>query len=524
MARHAHVIVLALLLVGCAQVGTISGGPKDERAPAPILDKMVPANATINYTGNSFEIPFDEYFQLNNPSQTIRMVPPHATIMAEVNKKTLTLSWEDTLEANTTYAIYLNGTVKDLNEGNDSTLQFVFSTGNRIESISYSMAVSDAFTGEPLDEVTVALFDSVTQKLKSFSKTKNGVATMNYLSPGTYSTVAFKDENQNLEADKNEMVGFPLGGTVTIDSSYFDSIPIRAYTPHPDQKYRIKTFVSPGAFLLEHTSSLDLYGIVDAEINGKKAEFFRDSAKDVYYLVAADTLGQRPAKVAIAHRTDSTIFNDTLTYRFRNNERNRPVRITPLHGSGTIAPGDSLRYEVFTPITEIHDSLISVLSLEDSTTISSYIITQENHSFSVRFAPEVTGKLRIDFEAGALQTLSGSNMAFAQTVTLGESSDFGTLLVDLSAYSGAILLELIKGSKTIRSVALNDPVDPIQLSNIEPGSYTFRVIHDANQNKIWDVGNLQKNIQPERVDVYSKPIKVRANWEVEAPLNPRRDE
>jgi uncharacterized protein (DUF2141 family) len=524
MARNPHVVFIALLLMGCAQVGTISGGPKDERAPAPILDKMVPASATVNYTGNSFEIPFDEYFQLNNPSQTIRMVPPHATVIAEMKKKTLFLSWVDTLEANTTYAIYLNGTVKDLNEGNDSTLQIVFSTGNTIDSISYSIAVSDAFSGEALDNMTVALFDSETEKLKSFSKTKNGVATLNYLSPGTYSVLAFQDENQNLEVDNNEMIGFPLGGAVTIDSSYFDSIPIRAYTPHASQKFEVKTFVSPAAFLLEHTASLNLYGLIDAEINGKKANFFRDLSKDAYYLVASDTLGQNPAQVVVSHQTDSTIFRDTLTYRFRSNERNRPVRITPLHRSSTIAPGDSLKYELFTPIDDIRDSMISVQLLSDSTFTSSYTLKKSGHSFSMAFDPQVSGSVRIQFAAGALQTPSGPNLAFAETVTLGKAEDFGTLLIDLSAYNEPILLELIQGQKSIRSIALSKPIEPIRLSNIPPGTYTFRVIRDTNQNKIWDIGNLQNYTQPERVDVYSKPIKVRANWEVEAPLNPRRHE
>ena len=127
-------------------MGTITGGPRDETAPKPVEELMEPKNATTNYTGNSFVIPFDEYFQLNNPAQTIRMVPPHATVQAEMRKKTLYLSWEDTLEANTTYAIYLNGTVKDLTEGNDTTLQIVFSTGPVLDTTSYTLAIVDAFT------------------------------------------------------------------------------------------------------------------------------------------------------------------------------------------------------------------------------------------------------------------------------------------------------------------------------------------------------------------------------------------
>ena len=64
------------------------------------------------------------------------------------DKKTVTLTWEDTLENNTTYSIYLNETVQDITESNDSLMVFVFSTGDYIDSLSYQVKVIDAFTSQ----------------------------------------------------------------------------------------------------------------------------------------------------------------------------------------------------------------------------------------------------------------------------------------------------------------------------------------------------------------------------------------
>jgi len=523
MARKSYVIFVSLLLVGCAQVGTLTGGPKDKSAPAPIEEEMIPGNASTNYMSNSFVIPFNEYFQLNNPLQTIRMVPPHATIEAEVKKKTLFLSWEDTLEINTTYAIYLNGTIKDLNEGNDTTIQIVFSTGDVIDSIKYRVAVTDAFTGDALSDITVALFDAKTEKLKSFAKSSNGIAELNYLSPGTYRMVAFEDENLDLEVDKGERVGFPESQTIQIDSTYFDSIPIRAFTPHPKQRFSVESFVPPGAFALKGSASLEHFGLDEAYVNGTKSDFFLNKSKDTYFVVSPDTLGGSTAEIAISHRTDSTNVLDTLMYRFRPLDLSKPAKLKPLHQKN-IAPGDSLSYELYGNIEGWNDSLIKLMLIKDSVVISNYNIASDGHRLYISLDESIAGDVSVSLKNGAVQTIFGATQIFLETVTIGSESDYGTLNIDLSGYEEPILIELIKGGSVMKSIPLENGSDLLSLKKLEPGSYTFRVIRDENANQLWDIGEYATLRQPEKVDIYSKPVKVRANWEVEVSLNPLENE
>ena len=191
MARLSFIVFLSLLLIGCAQVGTISGGERDTAAPIP-TENVSPPNATTNFSANEIEIPFNEYFILNDPRSTIRIVPPHAKLETRVKKKTLFISWEDTLQENTTYAIYMNGAVKDYTEGNDSIMQYVFSTGDIIDSLSLNLAVVDAFDNKGAKDIIVALYDPASNELLNFGQTdNNGVVSLRYLAAKTYNLFCF---------------------------------------------------------------------------------------------------------------------------------------------------------------------------------------------------------------------------------------------------------------------------------------------------------------------------------------------
>jgi hypothetical protein len=45
-----------------------------------------------------------------------------------------------------------------------------------------------------------------------------------------------------------------------------------------------------------------------------------------------------------------------------------------------------------------------------------------------------------------------------------------------------------------------------------------RIIYDTNANGKWDGGNLLKRVQPEKISMLSKQIKVISDWELEENL------
>lgn len=55
---------------------------------------------------------------------------------------------------------------------------------------------------------------------------------------------------------------------------------------------------------------------------------------------------------------------------------------------------------------------------------------------------------------------------------------------------------------------------------VNPGTYYFRVIADANDNGIWDTGNYASDQQAEMVYYYPEKIECKAHWPVEKSWNP----
>ncbi len=518
MAGKYFIVVFVALLAGCAQVGRISGGSKDTIAPKPLMDEMIPSNATTNYTGNSFVIPFDEYFTLVNPLQTVRMVPPHATVDATVQKKTLTLTWEGNLEPNTTYAIYLNGTVKDVTENNDTTLQFVFSTGDQIDSISYSVAIMDAFTHEPLSDVTLVLSDAETGKLVSFAKSKAGKAQLNYLHKGTYKLLAFEDENADLEWQTNERLGFPETATISIDSNQFDSVPMRVFSPAQPLIYERVTFLAPGAFSVESNHLFDTLPNFSPFINGTSVDAYVLEEKKLTVFSPAALEGAS-AKITLETGTENEMRSDTLSYRFKKDEQTTPITIFS-NQKAKLSPNESAVFSINALITSVDTSKIHITNQADTSEIPTDSAIFHLNKFDVHFDRHLVQNIKIRFDEGAVSSAYGDSKAFVATLSLGSEEDFGTLLLDASAYSGPLVVQLLLRNEVMETITTDGTNARLEFADVPPGTYTFRVIQDENGNGYWDGGSFPDLQQPERIDTYSKPVKVRANWSVEVPLKP----
>ena len=517
MARYPHLILLfgVLLLTGCAQVGTITGGPTDEFAPKPTED-VSPPNATLNFKANEIKMPFDEYFKLNDPRNTIRIVPPHATIETRVKGKTLYLSLSETLQENTTYAIYFNNALKDLSEGNDSLMQYVFSTGNVIDSLTYSVSVVDAYTGLPVENCIVALFDPESQDLLNFTQTtKSGEATLRYLSARTYSLIAFKDENNNLNYESNERVGFFDDSLLVIDSSLVSNDPIRLFSPAKRPKVSSLTYVSPGSFLLGATSPLT------------EATLLWDGTPltaDQYHPITPDSLQLffDESKLSAGELIVSTpLFSDTISYRVLENQKKGKIELKSAVTPAVFGPEDTVAFVVNSAITQIDTARIHFFHKKDSSKIAVEQLTfSQNRLYAFIDREEGTQDIFVELDSACVRTQNGTNAGTTIPIALYPERKFGSILLNASYYKQPIIIEVLQGKTSVRTLHVSDPSKPISLKWLTPGPYTFRVILDRNENGKWDTVNFTDRLQPEEIATYSSPTQVRGNWSVDVELIP----
>lgn len=506
---------LCILLFGCAQVGTISGGEKDISAPKPVEGKTTPPSASTNFSTNEIRITFDEFFKLNNPAQNIKMVPPHAQIDAEMKGKVLSLSWKDTLKSNQTYAVYLNGAVKDLTEGNDSIMQYVFSTGSVLDSLNYVVSVADAYSNTTLEKILVALFDPETKELINFGQTNNkGVATLTYLSAGTYELIAFHDLNGDLELQPNEPIGFSSNGNITVhpDSSNYMVDPLLLFSPEKEPEIRTIKYFAPGSIVIGSTREIvneTLY------LNGVKvdsSQYVQLSEDSLKVFVNSDTSFR--AEIIL----NSDFVNDTVSCRVVKG-RKRPVLIKCVNSDKTFAPSESIRFEVGDFISAIDTSNVVILNEKDSSLISNDVISWEKNEITLNIPREEFMEINLEFKDGAIQTLNGVAYKTNFSITLNPARKYGNIVVTMD-YETPIILELFDRKGLVEKWTLDAPNTPLTISELSPGNYTFRVVLDENGNGKWDTGNYKLRKQPEIIEYYTKPTTVRANWDVEIELIP----
>jgi len=211
--------LLALALVSCARQGAPTGGPKDTTPPS--VDTLYSTrNYSTRFKPSKIELRFDEWVTLSDAANQIVVSPPLAKRPEVILRgKTVTLAFDpsEQLRDSATYTINFGTAVKDLHEGNSAKdLRFVFSTGDLIDSLRVSGRVADALSGEPVENISVMLYDiaadSVVRKSRPyyFSRTdKSGRFDIRNVKAGRFKVAAIEDADQNLRWDgENEKIAF----------------------------------------------------------------------------------------------------------------------------------------------------------------------------------------------------------------------------------------------------------------------------------------------------------------------------
>jgi uncharacterized protein (DUF2141 family) len=515
MAFKAILSVLAIALLGsCAQVGILSGGAEDTKAPRPIEALTSPPNQTTQFNQNGFSMTFDEFIQLNNPQQTVIVSPADIKPELSIEGKSVKVQWKDTLKSNTTYVVYLNGTVKDISEGNDTLITYVFSTGNHIDSLRFKIPVVDAFTSKPLKDITVGLFlDSLSSKPVYFARTSMlGWADFQYLKPGKYLVRAFEDKNKDLTMQETEPLGF-RNEAVLIDSSYKDSTALRLFTPLTEKGIKSFRFQAPGSFTVTGNSSLRSSTII---VNGQALDssnilFHQDDSLQFFFHPTGTT--------KFSLRIEKKGMTDSATVRILEKNKTTALQLRSSFNTGYLAPTDSIQFQVNDLVAVLDTSLLLVRKLPSGDTLrATYTVSKNTLGISVNRVG--VKQLLISAKKGALKGTTGSmSDSLSSIIELKSEKDFGGISFSLDNVNTPAIVQLIKDGKVLRELSVLDKGKQ-RLNMLQPGEYQFRVIEDANENKCWDTGDLLKGIQPEIVRQFSSPVVVRSNWEVDVKLTP----
>lgn len=516
--RIVLIFISIIFLVGCAEVGVLTGGDEDIFAPQPISEKVNPENGSHPIYPSEITIPFDEFFKLSKPTETIFLIPNDTDVKAKIQKKTLVLNLGDSLKENTTYVIYMNRAVQDITEGNDSIMKYVFSTGEYIDSLTYQVQVMDAFTNKPMQNILVGLYWSnendiaLKESPRYFaSSDEQGIVQFDYLSAGKYSIYAFNDLDRNLKVSRGEMKGF-LKTEVELDTTKQNAVPIirMINSGAEEQTNTSNTYIPSGRWALGFSQAFSDSVRID-NLSSTDVTFVLNDTKDsiVGYF---QNVNAGKLKVTIYDGD----FADTITKNVPKLVDYKVVVESNLKNE-KLAYLDTLTLSFTDLITQIDTTKMRLVQQNDTVPFN-VVKTLANEIQVITAFSKDTSKFYFDKES--IQFLNG---AWQDTTVIKytqlSAKDVGSIIANLDTLiTTPGVLEILKKNKVVQTIRTSPSQSQYIFKNLLPGSYTYRFIIDTDNNGIWSKGNFNSKIEPERVIWFKESSKVRPNWEIEAEL------
>jgi uncharacterized protein (DUF2141 family) len=500
------------LLSSCAQIGTIEGGAKDENPPRVI--KSSSENGTINFKEKKIEFVFDEYFQLNNPKNTVSITPNHTRLKTSSSAKKLQIEFLDSLQPNTTYQLILNSTVKDINEGNDSLMVFVFSTGTSLDSAYFQTKIVDAFNNQPLKKMYVGLFDSLGAEPTYLQKTNDqGRVSFSYVKSGSYKVKSWEDQNSSGKYDSTERVAFRKK-VLELSDSIIDTIPLRLAQPEFDRIIRNIAVIEPGLIgvgLTKKETDFSFFFTENALLPESEIQWKGNDSLLLAYNAKANLSNKLYVK-------QNSLILDSARLETSGNE----ITSIKLKATTTWITSDSpITFELTDFISAIDEKKISCIDKSSKDTIKIESIEKIGNQLSLKFEKNSAKELEILFlkEAVAGKTNLKSDR-LKTSISVFTSRELGVLKVDVSKLDQNDIIQLLQNGKVVQSKR-RETNQTIDFKDLVPAEYSFRVIRDKNQNNRWDGWGLKTETEPEIVLWFSTPIKVRANWDIKTELVPK---
>lgn len=546
--RIALLLIVSLITWQCAKQTAPTGGAKDEIAP--VLIRSNPPHEEINFKGKELQLTFDEFVQLDNPTEQIIITPSLGKkFVATAKKNKVTLKFNAPLQPNTTYSINFRESVQDITEKNPARVKLAISTGSYIDSLRITGKVRDALTEKEAGNYTVALAEE-TDTLNIFKHAaswitptdKNGAFALENLKPSTYFIYAFDDKNKNLIVDsKNEKYAFK--STPIVLQKNIDSLKLSTFKVDASKLKLISSRPTFAYFNIRLSKSLAYYQLNTPD---KSELIYSTLEPDLTTIKVYNTISNTDSlqvRLEAMDSTDSRI--DTLIYvKFQKKTSTRDKFSMKIE-STTLYESESQ----FTSIVLFNKPIINLLvdsvyiqvdSIQRTTFTKDDFEWNENLTkLTVRkrievktkpIVPKIDANKNMKPVVGAKGNKNYNELVFAKGSIISVENDTATHItspirnikpedvvivhVKVDTKENFLLQILNKTNQVVQEVKNKKEH---KFKNLPAGIYLLRLLVDLNKNGKWDGGDYVTKKEPEPVIFYINPknqkdIVTKANW------------
>jgi len=543
--RLSATFIFLVIIWKCANQLAPTGGEVD-RIPPEVVE-VFPADGTINYEEQYFEITFSEYVDKRSVQDAIFISPSiEGEIEYDWSGTTLEVSFEDTLMDSTTYTVTVGTDVVDLNNSNNMAEAFglAFSTGDKID---IGIVTGKVYDKNPNGVMIYAYKTSsdtlnpIKIKPNYISQVgKNGKYKLMGLGEGYYRIFAvrddFKDFLYNVEDDEygSPYSDVKLTSTDTIFTNldYFLSVEDSS-VPHIQNV----TMTDKYHFLVEFSEFIDssklssknfmFYDSTDNRKAGVKYVFKGKSKRKQIFLSIEDTLGLENDVYLFVTDLYDQVGNKLGAEALSVVVSDRPdTDYVNIRSIITKYPGNQIDFEnpqITIEFDDGFDSSVAKTSIsisdESDHNYPSKIEFIDDASFNINIEQKLKPKsnfiLKIDF--GKLIDAAGNKRDSIHTLKFSTVND-----LDFTGVSGIVFSD---HSQNVQLVLENingrykysQNLEPDNIFNFEkvfPGKYLFWAFIDEDSNEVYNFGSIYPYESSEKFIFYTDTLNLRARWPV----------
>jgi uncharacterized protein (DUF2141 family) len=563
-----------LALVSCANQGSPSGGPRDTIPPT--FTASIPINKSLNYQGQDFSFEFDERINAEQLKTKLNITPfTENKFSVLIKKNFLNLKFEEAFDDSTTYTFNFADGVGDITEKNSVVnFTYAFSTGPIIDSIYVKGNIRDLYNNQVQKEILIAVFaindtlNLFTGKPRYFTKTdEDGNYIIENIKTGYYKIYCFEDEDNNLKCSpQKEKHGF-RADTLELFTSK-DSININIQLIDASEPKFVRSKNTGLYFDILYNKYIKEYTLSKINLKSDKRipknSFYKNNSTIRFYPESSFINDKDSLQIKV-HAFDSlgNTLQDTVYVLFKESRR-KPEKfsftikpssnstidklidfqidfskpINKINSDSLLVSYDTIRYQKIpdslfiwntrnTKLTftqtfdrnyipehvksflDVQQRLDSLAKVNIDTTLSTLTKPQSNRISLPK------NQIILTMKSASFISIDGDSTEFIERkYPFLESGSTGKISGLVQTKNQSYFFQLIdKNYKVIHQ--LESP-KKFNFPNVKPGSYSFRVLIDKNNDGIWSSGNILMNIEPE--PIWFNPeehISLKASWEID---------
>lgn len=198
------------------------------------------------------------------------------------------------------------------------------------------------------------------------------------------------------------------------------------------------------------------------------------------------------------------------------------LEITP---SGDMDPDQNISIVAKEPLKDVDTNHVRLFSHPSGDSLwykEPYELKRiSNEEFQVKAAWKPGTEYSFEADSTAFETIYGTMSGkLKQGLKVRGEDAYASLIMTISGMQGRhIIAQLLDGQSKIVKQSFTDN-GQAEFYYLKPGKYFMRMILDANNNKKWDTGNYDTNLQPEEVYYNPDEIECKAKWDLTLTWNP----